>query len=470
MNILLITLILSQTLVGQNHPPLVPDSIICETYKDTIWPLALLVYTTDPEKDSIAYQIDWGDDTVLVWTRLYTSGTEIERTHTYKRMGNYLVRVRAKDKNENISDWSKPLPITVGKNIIKWVFEATSSIYSTPALDKDDNIYFGSEDGLFYCLNPDGEMRWHFATRGPIYTSPVIGKNGIYIGSSDSTLYYLDFNGQKLWEFRTNEEIFSTPAIDKMGNIYFGCDDSILYALNEKGKLIWSYKTGDEIPFSPAIGLDGTIYVIADSVYALTSGGKRRYTFPPPEEGNYYATSPIVDLNSVVYFGCTDGYLYALNPNGRLKWKAATLDEDQIQSELAIGLGDTILLGCEDGFIYKKGKFGSLIPVFESEDEVFAAPVMDEEGHIFFLSDDSYFYCLERNGKLRWKLEIGPSGKSVMITSNATIGKDGTIYVGTQDNFLYAFNGTSGIPITPWPTFHQNVRHTGQVEKYKRSK
>jgi outer membrane protein assembly factor BamB len=466
MNILLLTIILAQIPMGKNQAPLVPDSIKYPTYTDTIWPVELLVKTQDPEADSIAYQIDWGDDTILVWSRFFPPGFEIDRNHTYKRMGNYSIRVRAKDKNGNITDWSKSLPITVGKDIIKWRFETNNSVYSTPALDKDDNIYFGSEEGTLYSLTPEGNLRWQFQARGPIYTSPVVGKNGIYFGCSDSTLYCLDFNGKKLWEFRVNEEIYSTPAIDQRGIVYFGCDDSIFYALNDKGKLVWSYQTGDEIPFSPAIGPDGTIYVIADSVYALAPNGKRRFTFPPNEDG-YYATSPIVDLQSNVYFGGSDGYLYALLPNGRLRWRAAVLEEDQVRSELAIGLGDTILLGCEDGYVYKKGKYGPLVPVYESDDEVFAAPVMDEEGHIYFLSDDGFFYCLERDGRLRWKLEIAIGEKSVLITSNATIGKDGTIYVGTQDNYLYAFNGTSGIPPTPWPTFHQNVRHTGKVEKYE---
>jgi outer membrane protein assembly factor BamB len=465
-NIILLTTILTQPAVGKNQAPLAPDSIKYPTYADTVWSIALLVKTTDPDGDNIAYQIDWGDDTILVWSQFFASGLEIELDHTYKRMNNYSIRVRAKDKDGNTSGWSKPLPITVGKDIVKWRFEADNSIYSTPAIDNDNNIYFGTEEGTLYSLTSEGKLRWQFKARGSIYASPVIGKNGIYLGSADSSLYGIDFNGKKLWEYHTNDEIFSTPALDQKGNIYFGSDDSIFYALNDKGKLLWSYKTGDEIPFSPAIGPDGMIYFIAESVYAVTPGGKRRYTFPPPED-DYYATSPIVDLQSNVYFGGADGYLYALLPNGRLRWRAPDLDEDQIRSELAIGLGDTILLGCEDGNVYKKGRYGQLIPVYESDDEVFAAPVMDEEGHIYFLSDDDFFYCLERDGRLRWKLEIATGEKTVLITSTATIGKDGTIYVGTQDNYLYAFNGTSGLPATDWPTFHQNVKHTGRVEKYE---
>ncbi|MEO0093586.1 MAG: PQQ-binding-like beta-propeller repeat protein [candidate division WOR-3 bacterium] len=465
--IAILLLITIQSPIRVNQPPFVPDSIKYPNYADTAWPINLLFKTKDPEGDSVAYQIDWGDDTVLVWSKFLPSGIEIEQTHTYKKLGNFTIRVRLKDQYESISDWSEPLPITVGEPIVKWQFEAIGGIYSTPALDKDDNIYFGTEEGFLYSLTPEGTLRWIFQARGAIYASPVIGKNGIFFGCTDSLLYCLDFNGQKLWEFRTNGEIYSTPAIDQKDNIIFGSDDGFVYALNERGKLIWSYKTGEACSFSPAIGPDGTIYVVADSLYALTPAGKRKWTFPAPEDGEY-STSPIVDWESNVYVGGDDGFLYSFYPNGRLRFRAAVLDEDQIRSELTLGIGDTVLLGCEDGFVYKKGRYGPLIPVYATDDEILAAPVMDEAGHIYVLSEDGYFYCLERDGRLRWKLEIAFGEKTVYITSAATIGKDGTIYVGTQDNILYAFNGTFGIPDTPWPTFQQNVRHTGRVEKYEK--
>ncbi|MDH5187110.1 MAG: hypothetical protein OEW70_08625, partial [candidate division WOR-3 bacterium] len=93
MNTLLLILILAQTPLGNNQPPQVPDSIKCPTYADTVWPITLLVKTQDPEHDSIAYQIDWGDDTVLVWSRFLSKGFEVEFDHTYKRMGDFSIRV-----------------------------------------------------------------------------------------------------------------------------------------------------------------------------------------------------------------------------------------------------------------------------------------------------------------------------------------------------------------------------------------
>ena len=49
------------------------------------------------------------------------------------------------------------------------------------------------------------------------------------------------------------------------------------------------------------------------------------------------------------------------------------------------------------------------------------------------------------------------------MSSSPAIGADGTIYVGSNDYYLYAINGNSGgLASTPWPMFHHDVRHSGR--------
>ena len=48
----------------------------------------------------------------------------------------------------------------------------------------------------------------------------------------------------------------------------------------------------------------------------------------------------------------------------------------------------------------------------------------------------------------------------------AAIGPDGTVYVGSDDNKLYAIKTDSkGLAKSPWPMRGQNARHTGRVMK-----
>jgi len=72
--------------------------------------------TTDPEEDSIYYMFDWGDGTNSGWVGPYGSGQTGEATHNWTVLGDYEVKVIAKDKNDIESNWSEPTIISIVEN------------------------------------------------------------------------------------------------------------------------------------------------------------------------------------------------------------------------------------------------------------------------------------------------------------------------------------------------------------------
>jgi outer membrane protein assembly factor BamB len=57
-----------------------------------------------------------------------------------------------------------------------------------------------------------------------------------------------------------------------------------------------------------------------------------------------------------------------------------------------------------------------------------------------------------------WEFETGYG-----VYSSPAIGSDGTVYVGSKDNKLYAIKTDSkGLAKSPWPMRGQNARHTGR--------
>ena len=67
----------------------------------------------------------------------------------------------------------------------------------------------------------------------------------------------------------------------------------------------------------------------------------------------------------------------------------------------------------------------------------------------------------KKPGTLLWEFKTG--GK---VTSSPAIGSDGTVYVGSEDNKLYAIKtGSLGPAKSPWPMRGQNVQHTGRAPK-----
>ena len=64
-------------------------------------------------------------------------------------------------------------------------------------------------------------------------------------------------------------------------------------------------------------------------------------------------------------------------------------------------------------------------------------------------------------GTILWEFETGDE-----VDSSPAIGPDGTVYVGSVDNKLYAIKTESkGLAKSPWPMRGQNARHTGRVPK-----
>ncbi len=61
--------------------------------------------TSDAEDQNIYYFVDWGDNTTTDWLGPYISGTEIHVTHTWAAVGDYIVKVKAKDTLDMESDW-----------------------------------------------------------------------------------------------------------------------------------------------------------------------------------------------------------------------------------------------------------------------------------------------------------------------------------------------------------------------------
>jgi len=129
----------------------------------------------------------------------------------------------------------------------KWVFGDIDfddqSIHMTPAIDKNGTIYlsgsvlnvWGSQ--VFCAINQSGILQWTFELTAPDYfssSSPAIDVNGnIYFGTWGNQMYALNPNGTLKWKFETRNNIDSSPAIGKNGMIYFGSWDGYLYAIGD---------------------------------------------------------------------------------------------------------------------------------------------------------------------------------------------------------------------------------------------
>ena len=201
----------------------------------------------------------------------------------------------------------------------------------------------------------------------------------------------------------------------------------------DTGTLKWSYTTGSYIAYSsPAIGADGTIYVGSEdnNLYAINPNGGLKWSFTT---GYWILSSPVIGADGTIYVGSYDHTLYAINPDGGLKWSYAT--GSSIYSSPAIGADGTIYVGSLDGKLYAINPNGTLKWSYTTGGWIATSPAIGADGTIYVGSLDGKLYAINPNGTLKWSYATGN-----FIYSSPAIGADGTIYVGSEDYKLYAIH------------------------------
>jgi outer membrane protein assembly factor BamB len=383
---------------------------------------------------------------------------------------------------------------------LKWKYQ-TGGVLSSPAIGADGTIYVGSYDNYLYAISPPisgtaGILKWKFETEYHIDCSPAVGKDGtIYVGSNDNFLYALDPNppgitGSLKWRYKTGNSVNSSPAIGPDGTIYVGSLDGYLYALDPKpstanGSRKWRYYVGSAISTesSPVVGKDGTIYIVGlDGIHAVDRNGNFKWKYSP-DEGSELRSTPAIGADGTIYFGSgsNDKYLYALDPNpntsaGLLKWEYV-LPAGWFATSFspAIGADGTIYIGASD--LDGKGALYAITPPtpvsttavlkwrYQTEKQIYSSPAIGADGVIYVGSYDNYLYALDPNpgspdGHMKWRYNT-----ELPVASSPAIGPDSTVYVGSNDTLHAIVSSGGGLGKTPWPMFHLDVRHTGNLAK-----
>ncbi|MFP8876134.1 MAG: PQQ-binding-like beta-propeller repeat protein, partial [Myxococcota bacterium] len=228
---------------------------------------------------------------------------------------------------------------------LKWYFllegEDTAGIRSSAAIGEDGTIYFGTQDGILYALNPDGSLLWSYQAEtglngeNRIASAPALDDEGnLYFGSGSGAFYSLDANGQLRWTYRLLEEstddetLDSSPVVDSDGNVYFGTREGFLIALDSEGVELWSVLVGDVFFSAPLVDSAGNIYIPSyfgayensetgesEDVSGITAFDSDDGTvlWEYPLAYGFIDSSPTLDANGILYIGASDGSVVAFN-------------------------------------------------------------------------------------------------------------------------------------------------------------
>jgi eukaryotic-like serine/threonine-protein kinase len=315
----------------------------------------------------------------------------------------------------------------------RWVFKSEDEIRSSPTV-YEKMVFVGSYDTNVWALDMDsGELRWKYATRGGIASSPIVDdySNLVLFGSEDQSFHAVEVHsGYEKWTHQTDGRIRSAPALAQ-GHVFFGSDDGRLYALRSgNGHLIWDFSVGAPIRGKPAVTDDVVIFGSEDGdLVALELSGDRKWAHSLKRA---FTASPLVDESeNICYIGSFDGYMYAYDStNGYSMWRFRT--NGPIVSSVALE-NSTIYFGSADGNLYALNAENAREKWhFSIEKPIVAAPVVHGD-YLYFGGTDGMLYCLDvKNGAELWRFATKNA-----ITAAPYI-TDNYIFVGSMDQNLYA--------------------------------
>ncbi|MDZ7261535.1 MAG: PQQ-binding-like beta-propeller repeat protein [candidate division KSB1 bacterium] len=234
---------------------------------------------------------------------------------------------------------------------IKWFKERSETfrIYTGPVVAADSTIYVGGAN--FYALRPNGSVKWVFQ-EGTFFVEirPLLGIDGtIYTQNFQGIIYALTPDGNIKWQNEIGQGGTCYMSASPDGStIYAPGKDSTLIALDaENGAILWSVKTRVNSCAGPTVDSQGNIYCYAWENPRVVHDG----------------------------FICYEGFVYSLDPAGKLRWK------------------------------YKVGPVGTVLP--------WAGITIDYNGNCYFSwnSGGIGVISLDYAGHLRWKLDY-PDGFS----------------------------------------------------------
>lgn len=346
----------------------------------------------------------------------------------------------------------------------RWRFQTQGRIAAAPTLARDGTIFFGSHDTSVYALSPEGTLRWQFQTADFVWSSPALGRDGFaFVGSDDDKIYSLRaLDGTMRWSLAPGGCRWATGrgpeaarcdieqvTLGPDGTLYTGGD--AIYALNGDGTLRWRFApgtgaalspTGQPVPSNqagrkvhcgsaPALALDGSIYAACqDTLYALAPDGSKRWEWSGASQSDFDG-GPVVGRDGTVFLGSDDRRLYALTPQGQVRF--AFVAGGAIHAPPSLGPDGSVYFGAYDGAMYALRPDGTLAWTFRTADSIHAAALVDAQGAVLFGSRDDRLYAVGPDGRLRWSVVFDAD-----LDAPPTLGPDGTVYVGGDDRVLHA--------------------------------
>ncbi len=264
---------------------------------------------------------------------------------------------------------------------------------------------------------------------------------------------------RKVSAFEAGGLFWGTAVVDDQDNAYVGSTNKFVYSFNSQGKLRWKYQIydrADSLIDSAAVlapnnlvvvpGGDGFLHALnrdtGEQVWDFKAHGTSDEGHQEGSTVNSFEGNVQLGPNGVIYAGNDNGYMYAVDLNGKELWNFKT--NMMIWSSPAFDpKGEWMAFGSLDGHLYVLNpETGAVIDQVKIGYDVKSSPTIDEQGNIYFGASNFIFYSyklVDQKLVKNWEY-AGAHGE---LYSSAAL-KSGNIVFGSLEGGFYNVSAETG--------------------------
>jgi outer membrane protein assembly factor BamB len=286
----------------------------------------------------------------------------------------------------------------------KWTFDLGDRAYATPCVAEDGTIYAASDAKKLVALSPEGKTRWTLDTDDEADTGLVLAKDGTIVFAAGRRVYGVTPQGFVKWRFAAKRKVYTSPAVAPDGRVFVGSQDHRAYALTPQGGPLWSVDLGADVDGSPVLGDDGAVYfgTDGDEVVRLDANDGR-IVWRAKVGGYVRGALSMTRAGDVVagVYGPTPCELVLAAVDGAVRWKhpiqGTGAREFGVHGGALEDAAGALVFGTQDDSVYAVDSSGEILWSFTTGGDVDTPVTLLSDGSVVFGSDDGKVYMLRGN-------------------------------------------------------------------------
>jgi outer membrane protein assembly factor BamB len=283
-------------------------------------------------------------------------------------------------------------------------------------------------------------IKWtkSFGDEQSFATSPVVADDGsLYLASVRGNVYSLYPSSAMRWEYHLREFIAGGLLQDAEENIYFTTLTEVL-SVTPSGRKRWETTCSEARMWQDDQGstFEGNVlYTECGNAFCALNkdDGSQIWTRPALDS----ESAPVMLKEGVLVF-VSESRLVAVDRDGKMLWTWGNSQiEGQIDTPIAVGFDETLYAGSRlnQNFVALDAH-GTLKWSFNARNQGFrSSPVIASDGTIYVITFEDVLYALTSDGAEKWRFQLS---KAVNGEQHAApvLGSDGTIYLLAEQRLI----------------------------------